>query len=177
MKMLDLCSGTKSASAAFLDAGWEVVTLDNEPGNNPDILRDVRDWLPILSDHKYDFIWASPPCTEFAREFMPWSKTGKEPDMSIVNACIRTIKRLKPEYWCIENVRGAIPYFREPLGKPRAIIGAFHFWGNFPPLPHVRITWRKKETMSSSWDAQRGAIPYSISLAFYLAITRQKRLM
>lgn len=53
--MLDLCCGLKGASAAMRDRGWEVVR-----GRRPDL------------------VWASPPCTEFSRESMPWTKTGND---------------------------------------------------------------------------------------------------
>jgi site-specific DNA-cytosine methylase len=31
MRMLDICSGLGGASEAFIDAGWEVTRLENNP--------------------------------------------------------------------------------------------------------------------------------------------------
>ena len=172
--IIDLCCGTKSATAAWRNLGHTVFSVDLEEKFSPDICRDVRLVRPDELPQAPLFLWASPPCTEFAREFMPWSKTGNAPDMSIYFYVRYLIEQVRPQFWCIENVRGAIKYF----GKPRAIVGPYHLWGNFPPLPHVdRRAWRKKETMSSSWETQRGMIPPELSAAMMQAILQQAALL
>lgn len=166
MLMIDVCAGLKGASTAMVDRGWEVVTVDIEPSFSPDILVDIRAWS--YDGSKPDLMWFSPPCTEFAREFMPWCKTGKKPDMSVYIACKRIIAESQPRYWIIENVKGAVPYF----GKPAAIVGPYYLWGFFPPLGNVRYTAPKKESLSSSKSAERAKIPYSLSLAVALAVEK-----
>lgn len=165
MLVFDLCAGTKSATKYFRDK-YQVVTIDLEEKHKPDILADVRA-LPLAKVKPF-FIWASPPCTEFAREFMPWSRKGIEPDMSIYRACMDFIEKCDPTYWILENVKGAIKYF----GKPRQIIGPFCLWGVFPPIG-VKLVMRKKESMSSTWDVQRGAIPDQLAKAVYKSVTSQ----
>jgi len=176
VNVLDLCCGTKSATAPFRNrGGHQVIGVDVVSDFRPEIIADVREFTAIPGE--YDFIWASPPCTEFAREFMPWCRTGVAPDMAIVKACARIIEIAKPKYWVIENVKGAVKYFQEiGLGYPRAIVGPFYLWGNFPPLAEInRRNWRKKENRSSSADAARGAIPIELAEAVYQAVTLQDR--
>lgn len=132
MLILDLCAGLKGASQAMKERGWQVITLDIDPRFKCDITADVREWHYPAEFPRPDLIWASPPCDEFARESMPWSKTGKTPDMSIVLACKRIIEEAQPKYYVVENVRGAINYFRPHFGNYRYHVGAFYLWGFFP---------------------------------------------
>ncbi len=69
-RMLDIYSGLGGASEAFRLGGWEVHRLENNVllKHVPDTqIVDVLQWpfhdIPV---GYYDFIWASPPCTEFS---------------------------------------------------------------------------------------------------------------
>lgn len=172
--MLDLCSGLGGASQAFRDRGWRVITVDNDPKFAPTVVADIRHWS--WHGERPDFIWASPPCVEFAREFMPWCRRGIVPDMSITLACKRIINECQPRYWVIENVRGAVKWFNRYLGSPTLIINPYYFWGSFPPISRPKMTRRNKESMSSTWAAERSRIPPEISKAFCIAIESQMRL-
>ena len=167
LKMLDLFSGLGGGSAAMRDRGWQVITLDFEAGFKPDIAVDIMDFS--WDGGPLDLIWASPPCEEFSREFMPWCKTGKEPSMELVEAAYRVILEAAPRFWAIENTRGAVKWFRPLLGPPAWISNPIYLWGNFPPLPKLRLNMRK-EKMSSSWAAERAKIPYEVSLALAISI-------
>lgn len=169
--MLDLCCGLKGASAAFRDAGWDVVTLDIDPQFEPDIVADLRTWS--WDGPRPTLVWASIPCDEFAREFMPWSATGRTPDLSLYRAYQRIVKECQPDYNTLENVKGALWYF----GPAQHHIGPFYFWGNFPCPGQPKFAMRKKESMSSSWHAERAKIPYEISQAFLRAVETQKRMV
>lgn len=166
MLMLDLCCGLKGASQAMRDRGWQVVTLDIDPQFNPDIVADLREWS--WHGDCPDLIWISPPCTEFARESMPWCKTGNQPDLSIVNAAQRLVQEIGG-LWVIENVRGAQPY----LGPAQQIHGPFYLWTNLPPIGKPIRSFRKKESYSGSAKAERAKIPYCLSLAIALTIEQQ----
>jgi hypothetical protein len=164
MLMIDVCAGLGGASQAMRDRGWDVLTVDLDPAFGTDVVADVRTWQ--YSGPTPDLMWMSPPCDEFAREWMPWSKTGRPPSMELVDACRRLVREIGPRWWVLENVRGAVPY----LGRPRAIVGPFYLWGVFPPLGAPRLNMRKKESMSSSWAAERAKIPYALSLSVALAV-------
>ena len=107
MRILDLCAGTSSATQAFRDRGHDVDTLDIIGGHTFNM--DVRKFKPWK---KYDFIWASPPCTEFSIA-KGISCKDRNPDMSIVEACFK-ICQTAP-FWIVENPRGCLRYF---IGKP-----------------------------------------------------------
>lgn len=167
MLMLDLCAGKKGASRAMVDRGWEVITVDVEESFQPDVLADVRSWR--YQGPRPDLVWCSPPCDQFSREFMPWCKTGIAPDLSVVEGCKRFIESVQPRYWVIENVKGAVEWFRPILGKPSYICNPYFLWGSFPDISHVRVR-SKKEHLSSSAAAERAVIPYRISEGLAVAI-------
>jgi site-specific DNA-cytosine methylase len=169
--MLDLCSGLGGASQAMRERGWTVITLDNEAVFKPDIVADLCTW--IYDGPRPDLIWASPPCTEFARESMPWSRTGNAPDLALVNAVFRIVAGAQPRYWILENVRGAMPW----LGPPREIHGPFYLWGHFPRLGRPRLCMRLKESYSSKQRAERAKISRALSVAVALAVESQAELV
>ena len=173
--MLDLYCGTKGASAAFRQAGWDVVTVDNDPQHHPDVLADLRRWS--WEGERPDLVWASPPCTEFSRTALPWfrKKGPPEPSMELVEAALRVVREARPHYWVLENVRGAVPYLRALLGEPRVIAGPFHLWGYFPPFRLDVAPF--KERLGGDDRVQRAAIPYRLSAALLAAVTHQPELL
>lgn len=130
MRMLDLFAGTGGASQVMRERGWQVVSVELEPHHRPDIVADVRA-LPIRGH--FDLLWASPPCTEFSRESMPWCRTGVAPTLDLWNATRRAIEELSPTWWIIENVRGAITH----VGPHTFRYGSFYLWTNLPLTPQI----------------------------------------
>jgi hypothetical protein len=169
--MLDICAGLGGASQAMRERGWQVVTLDNDPRFGCDITADLTTWT--YAGPRPDLLWLSPPCTEFARESMPWCKTGQVPDMTLMRAAFRLVQAIQPRYWILENVRGAVPY----LGSPREIHGPFYLWGYFPSLGRPVLRMRGKERYSSSQRAERAKIPMALSLAVAVAVESQQELL
>jgi site-specific DNA-cytosine methylase len=158
--MLDLYSGLGGASAVMRERGWFVVTVELEPSLRPDVVADVR-YLPIRG--QWDLIWASPPCTEFSRESMPWCRTGSAPDLSLVLAAKAAIAELRPRWWVIENVRGAQPW----LGPARWIRNPVYLWGQFPSFDCRVEFW--KEKLSSKRRQERAKMPRALSEALAIA--------
>lgn len=163
MKILDLFSGLGGWSKAFKDRGHHVVTVDNNPEFKPTICIDIMNYEP---DGYYDVILASPPCTEFTKASVPdsWNKNRTvNPDTKLVERTLDIIKKVKPKYWIIENVRGAIPYFKPILGKPVKKVGSRYLWGEFPIVDIEAQFGKWKLSPSKDRPALRSLIPYKIS--------------
>lgn len=164
MLMIDLFSGLKGASQYAKELGWKVFTVDINEEFEPDIIMDIKEKaLDHILPEKIDLIWASPPCDEFSRESMPWCKTGKLPDLSLVFRSIELANILKPKYWILENVRGLQRY----LGRASCHAGPFYFWGWFPKIKfNGQFYFKEKLFPSKDRKALRAKIPYEVSKQF-----------
>lgn len=175
MLMLDLCSGLGGASQPMIDRGWDVVRVDVNPRFEPDVVADVRTWA--WDGERPDLAWASPPCVEFSRESMPWSRTGKRPSVDIPLACKRIIDQVEPTYWVIENVRGSVRWLAPHLGRPRLVLFPYYLWGWFPPFACDLAGVKKKESYHSSDRALRSLIPYVLADGLAAVVEAQAVLM
>lgn len=101
-RMLDLCCGLGGVSRRFREAGWEVVGVDIAEWVHPDVVGDIRA-LP-LRPSKFDFIWASEPCTQYSRLAQPGLYPNEPaPDLSLAYAVRDIIRRFNPPAWTVEN--------------------------------------------------------------------------
>ena len=145
----------------MVDRGWSVIRVDFQETFRPDIVADIRKLN--LRNYRPDLIWGSPPCTEFSRVALPWIKDAVEPDMSLVEAFHNIVDELKPRWWILENVQGAVRYF----GTPQFKSGPVKLWGRFPPI-HCKVKpW--KERLSSSQKEKRAKMPNNLSVAVAIA--------
>ncbi len=195
MRMIDLFSGLGGASEAFVQAGWDVLRIDNN-----ELLKDVPKTIMqdltgsdfYLNAHwlNADLVWASPPCLDFSRGYNAPAPTaqrnGEEfhPDMEPLEAAIRIIKNLKPKYWVVENVAGASRIFSKRFGvnAPNQIIGPYFLWGNFPYISMPR-SWKRKTGKTQAWNIgdplranKRAVIDYEVSKQLMRAISSQCQL-
>jgi len=151
-RMLDLCSGLKGWSAAFAeDPGWQIISVDNNPDLEPDILLDLtdekaRDEFKVnqLLAGGFDLIVASPPCIEFYRVLAPFypDDYGNPPDMTLVRSCMEIIEWFASDgltTWVLENTESGHRFIEPELGPFRQRIGPFYLWGNFPLLADVQV--------------------------------------
>lgn len=163
--MIDLYAGTGGASRAFREAGWEVVRVELDTAHQAEHHADVAAWS--WSGRRPTLVWASPPCTEFSRESMPWTRTGAVPSLALVEAAERVIRECGPTYWVIENVRGATRYLTPRHGTP-LVLGPVFLWGRFPRFHATVRPW--KERLSGDQKAARAAIPMAVSVGLLRAI-------
>ncbi len=122
---LDLCSGLGGFSQAFVDAGWEVIRVDNDPRFKDipfTVLADVCDLeaiKKIVGGKEVDVIVASPPCERFSIANRMFPKKGVKKALEIVGSIYEIIAEYRPKYWITENPKGRLRWF---LGKPNSTI-------------------------------------------------------
>ena len=103
MRILELFSGTGSVGRAFEALGWDVISLDINPGAT--ITSNILDWdYKIYEPDAFDFIWASPPCTEYSiartTARTPRDFVGAD---AIVSKALEIIEYFEPLLWLMEN--------------------------------------------------------------------------
>jgi hypothetical protein len=195
LRVLDLFSGLGGASQAFVDAGDEVLRIENNillkdvPNTH---MMDVVDLHAFLAEYHvarrpYDLVWASPPCLEFSNAYnapKPRAlRAGEdfEPSTDLVKAAMDIIELLEPRWWVIENVRGACPHLNPILGEPRQVIGAFVLWGHYPNLILPRDFKHNKRDQDKRHSPlranHRAKIPLEVSQAMRRAILTQRKIV
>ena len=101
LKMLELFSGTGSVGKVALDLGFEAVSLDKDM--QATIQTDIMDWdFRAIPPGSFDFIWASPPCTEYSRAKTTGIRKIDEAN-EVVKRTLEIIEYFDPRYWVIEN--------------------------------------------------------------------------
>lgn len=144
--MLDLFCGRWGWSRAFAARGWECVGVDLvAPTERPDgccflqgdVLHFCSKKLLTMVYGQFDFICASPPCTEFStiNNFMP-DRPYPADGVKLFNHTRELCEKSGLPY-VIENVAGAMRF----VGKADQHCGPFYLWGNaVPPLLPRGIT-------------------------------------
>lgn len=158
----DLCCGSGGWAQGLIDAGWRVIGFDIEPQplypgefHQVDVKTlsgfDMRDGALIV---------ASPPCEEFTRHGMPWTRASNPPppDLSVVEACWRIAKEAGLPI-VLENVRTAQGW----LGRAKAHVGPFYLWGDVPALLPPAVKIRKKESYGSKDRLKRARVPEELA--------------
>ena len=110
MRVVDLFSGTGSATAAFCDRGHDVEEVEIERG------RDVLTWEP---EGHYDFIWASPPCQAFSvagfshghfKDRIPQTETART-GLRLLERTLYLYGKADSTFFVWENPRGLMRKF------------------------------------------------------------------
>ena len=133
LKVLDLFAGTGSATEAFEKRGHTVVSVELDERFEATIHGDVAQLdAKALTERygRFDFIWASPPCTAFsiAGVRVHWSNGKPKSQLAVDNqvlvaATLRLIDELAPRYgWLMENPRGMLRKLPVVAGQPRSTV-------------------------------------------------------
>lgn len=135
-KILSLCDYSGVWSQPYVDAGYDVIRIDLQRG------QDVRLFQYPGEVHG---ILAAPPCRVFcrpgARLWKTWGDAGLVDGLQLVDACLRFVAVCKPKFWALENPPGRLNKY---LGPPQLSFHPWHFgdpytkhtylWGRFNEL-------------------------------------------
>ena len=175
MRALVLFKGTGSIDRSLEQAGFKVDSLDIDPKCGATWTSDILQWETWrhMMPGRYDFIWASPPCTEYsiARTTAKTPRNLEYAD-SIVQRTLDIIFELAPKAYLMENpqtgllktrkVVEGIPSFRDVTycmysdGERWTYKKQTRLWGtlqNFIPRP---VCTRK---CPCPWSAATGKHP------------------
>ena len=113
---LELFKGTGSIGKALKKHGFHVDSLDMDPKCDATWTANILEWEDWrqMEPGTYDFIWSSPPCTEYSRA----RTTAKNPRNleladSMVARTLEIIRYLKPKGWLMENPQTGLLKTRE----------------------------------------------------------------
>ena len=93
-RLLELFSGTGSIGRAFAARGWEVVSVAHH------LLR--RHGIGRGGLGHFDFVWASPVCTEYSRALTKRPRNLEAGDRLVLRT-LEIIENLRPRWWAMEN--------------------------------------------------------------------------
>lgn len=190
--VLDLCCGRGGWAKGFTKLGWRAIGVDVDERFAIQYVgefyhADVREIAEEISHERsvwknrlrhVSVVVASPPCPEFTRHGLPWTKRKDPPapDTSIWRACEKIAHVLEKPY-ILENVRFAQPF----MGKAVRHFGPFYLWGS--GVPHrigVRTKpLRPKENRGSQDREKRAEIPIDLAIGVaksFMGLTAQLRM-
>jgi hypothetical protein len=178
--ILSLCDYTGVWSQPYRDAGYNVIQVDIEYG------QDVR--LLPYPDQIHGLIM-QPPCTHLASSGARWWRRKGDAALlealAIVDACLRFVAVSRPVWWVLENPVGRLSRY---LGPANYIFDPCDFgdpytkrtclWGTFtPPFPLfvgenrsvVPVEGSKMHKLPPSSDraALRSVTPAGFARAFF----------
>lgn len=139
-RVLELGCGAGGMSRCLLAAGFHVVGVDLV--DRPERPREVEfiqaDWttVPPGGFGQFDAAWASPPCTGFSTARPDKVNRPNELDWNTARtAWAHILEAAGPgNPWVMENVAGAVNFFKPWIGKPFLKTRGHYFWGMCPDL-------------------------------------------
>ena len=120
MDTIELFCGTKSFSKVAWALGHRTLTVDIDPGHQPDIQADIGTLDPRVLPPGPVILWASPPCEAFSVAAIGrnWNLDGSPKHQravvaqALVGKTVDIVWECAPEWWFIENPRGMLRKLR-----------------------------------------------------------------
>lgn len=184
LKVLDLYAGIGGASQAYLNRGDDVIRVENnhtilEQGYGVNTIFMNVENLDLTRPNLQglDLIIAGIPCQDFSLGFnsmrSQYDREGRVwfPDLDNLKTTLHIIEVLKPKHFIIENVAGAIKYFKPYLGKYTQKIGSQVLWHNLPQfitVPASKLEYKKDLDKGGSHPLRmnhRACWPFYLSAA------------
>lgn len=192
---LDLFAGLGGFSQAFEESEqWNVIGVELNDDFEPDIVADILDLRPADLPEP-DVVLASPPCTDFSpmawshetriqKDGTPVTESAKQ-SVALVYHTLGLIKSLSPEYWFLENPKGAL---RWVIGEPVATVDYCRYghytkkptdlWGEHPPMDYLRCNHKSHTRSDGTTDmelgpsnpSERAKVPYELSKTIFNAV-------
>ena len=108
-RLLDLFSGTGSATKWALAHGFEAVSLDILKKSKATHTVDILQWdYRMYPPNYFEIICSSPPCTQYSQA----RTTGPPRDLVSANAIVlktlEIVDYFKPKLWTLENPHGGL---------------------------------------------------------------------
>jgi hypothetical protein len=128
IKILELFAGSRSIGKTAENLGFDVFSVDIEPFDGIDLVKDIEFLTPDDVPFKPDLIWASPPCTTYSIAAIsthrnmgkPKTAFAEKSDRLVLNT-LQIIKKFNCVYY-IENPRGYLRKMDFMQGIPRTTI-------------------------------------------------------
>lgn len=134
MTIASLCDFTGNWSQPYRDAGYDVMQVDLQRGDDVRLFQALP--FPLRG------VLAAPPCTHFAGSGARWWEAKGEQaildGLALVDACCRIILIHRPQWWVIENPVGRLNRW---LGEPAMLFDPADYgdaytkrtclWGHF----------------------------------------------
>lgn len=164
---LELFSGSGVMSARFRLGGWETEEVDIRKG------QDVMYYTPT---RKFDFVWASVPCTPYSALRYGYDHIWSA-DRTLWLRALEIIQQVQPRYWMIENVKMA----QWVWGRAPYHYGPFFIWGYYPAI-QAKVAWTTSfkgthfdRATGTRWNekrtaAERAVLPAKLCDAVFQAV-------
>lgn len=165
--ILSLCDRTGEWPRPYAEAGYDVVSVDIQRGEDVRLMR-VDDFPPARG------ILAAPPCTEFASSGARWWEGKGDAalidGLSVVDACLRIIHVLQPAWWALENPVGRLSRF---LGEPAFSFDPCDFGDPYTKRTHLwgRFNWPRRRPVAPVDGSKMHRLPPSPERANLRSVT------
>ena len=139
MLVLELFAGNGSIGRAFEKLGWGVVSLDICAKFKPTLVVDILQWDYTCFPRDYfQFVWASPVCTEFSRAKTVGVRDLEGADKLVARA-LEIFAYFSTANWAFENPQSGLLKTRDHLVKGLPYYDTSYCRYGFCYRKHTRI--------------------------------------